>query len=754
MDHARVPGESGIVQRSVGVPPATLTSPPVPGPAPSRREERPPAPPPGPSVPRPSPKNPLDRPGGVSYRASLIVSLSLLVVLTGLAVSLLAFRGARAGNTALAHDLFREVSDHAVTRTRGFLASATPAARALGSLADLGMVSDDRDRLARQLTAVLRALPGVSWVSYGDESGAFVGALRTRAGEVHVNQSRIKPDGRTDVVEYDVQADGSWRQVRHESDSGYDPRSRPYYRLAGEARRLVWTPPYVFYDQGVPGVTCANPLFDPAGNLRGVFTVDFDLGTLSQFVGGLSVSPNSRLFILTPDGTVLAHPAQRQAAEAAAAAVARSAGGGLRGRGELLKIKDLGDPLVTAFDAQLRPEDRTPAPAGRDRARQFEFRQGGTDYFARATTFTVNGDLVWIVGAVAPQSDFLAGARRTSALAAAASVGAMLVAVALAMALARRVSGPVLAMVSFMNGVGSGRLTGRAPRLGGAREFGQLAEALDRMLGDLRDRTRLREAMSAAVEIQQGLLPARGPAIDGLDVHGFSAYCDETGGDYFDYLVFDKGRSPDGGDGGGAGLLVAIGDVVGHGIGAALLMAGARGILHSRAAGCSHLGELLTHLNEQLVPDTAGCRFVTMMLWYVEPRTGRVCWANAGHDPAIVYDPATDQFTESGPRGGGIPLGIQSGVNYREYAFGPLRAGQVVVLGTDGIWEAINPAGEFFGKARLRESVRAAAADGGTAAADIAAAVRRDLERFRGAQHQRDDVTLVVIKVRRTGTEP
>ena len=700
---------------------------------------------------------------GISYRASLVLSLSLLVVGTGLAVSLLAFRGAREVSTRLADDVFQEVSDHAVTKTRGFLLRAVPIAETLGGLSELGLATDTAEQLGRQLAVVLRANPGVSWVSYSNEAGDFVGAFRTRAGELRVNRSRIEADGRTSVVEHDVLEDGSWRLFRTESDSGFDPRVRPYYVHAREAGRLVWPPPYVFYDQGVPGVTCANPLYDRAGKLRGVLTVDFDLDTLSRFVGELSVSPNSRLFIMTPDGTLLAHPANRPVAAKQAAAATR-AGAGLRGQGELLNVRELSDPLLAAFDAELAPDDRTPGPGGADRARQFPFTHDGTDYFARSTAFTINGDLTWIVGAVAPQSDFLGAARRTSALAAGASLAAMLVAVAVAMVLARRVSGPILSLVSFMNGVGAGDLTGR-PRLGGAREFRQLSDALERMLNDLRDRTRLRSAMAVAVEVQQGLLPARPPNVEGLDVAGFSAYCDETGGDYFDYIVLDrhgerlphavsptglrsatasaKGPPVTGPVCEGAGLLVAVGDVVGHGIGSALMMAGARGILHSRAATCGHLGELMTHLNDELVPDLGGYRFITMLLWYVDPARGTACWANAGHDPAIVYDPHADRFEESGR--GGIPLGIEAGHAYEEHEFGPVRPGHVIALGTDGIWETVDAAGEFYGKDRLRAAIRAAA--GGTAA-EIAAAVRQDLETFRGARHQRDDVTLVILKLR------
>jgi len=135
-------------------------------------------------------------------------------------------------------------------------------------------------------------------------------------------------------------------------------------------------------------------------------------------------------------------------------------------------------------------------------------------------------------------------------------------------------------------------------------------------------------------------------------------------------------------------------------------------------------------------------RFVTMLLWYMDPRRGDACWANAGHDPAIVYDPRDDRFAESGR--GNIPLGIEPGLTYEEHAFGPVSAGQVVVLGTDGIWETLGPSGEPYGKRRLMDVVRAGAA--GTAE-QIARTVRRDLEHFRGPRDQRDDVTLVVIKV-------
>lgn len=660
---------------------------------------------------------------GFSYRASLILSLSLLVAGTGLAVSAIAFHGARAGTTDLAHALFQEASDHAVTRTRGFLLRAAPIAKGLGNLTDLGLATDDQDRLARQLMAVLQANENVSWLSYSNEAGSFVGAYRPAPGSLRVNRSTIDAAGRVHTVEHDVLPDGSWKLSRTDHDSGYDPRQREFYQRAREAGRPVWTRPYIFWDQGVPGVTCANPVYDAAGRLRGVLTVDFDLETLSQFVRQQSVGPHSRLFIMSSDGLLLAHPTHRPTPRP-----------GSRGAGKLTRVAELDDPLIRAFDAQLTAADRQPPGGAAEHARQFAFRHDGIDYYARVTAFRVDGDLVWVVGAVAPESDFLGAAHRSIRLSLGASLAAVGLAVGLATVLARRVSGPILSLVSFTRDVGAGDLSGRRAALGGAREFQQLSSALDEMVAGLRDRTRLRGAMAVATEVQQALLPAGPPRVDGLDVAGFSVYCDETGGDYFDYIVPGDGRP--------GCALFAVGDVMGHGIGAALVMAGTRAVLRSRATACGHLGELMTHLNAQLFPDLQGCRFVSMLLWLVDVRGRTACWANAGHQPALVYDRAADRFDESGLDG--IPLGLDPTAAYDEHVHGPIAPGQVTVLGTDGVWETADAAGEMFGTDRLRATIRAAA---GGSAREIAAAIRRDLDAFRGPCPFRDDATVVVIKV-------
>jgi serine phosphatase RsbU (regulator of sigma subunit) len=655
----------------------------------------------------------------LTFRTKLVLGACALVVLTGTAVTWLAYRSAARSTTVLTDSLFREVSARAVAHTQSFVLRAAPIVETLKRLTDNGLAVGDPERLARQLLAVLAANPGLSWVSYGEEDGTFTGAYRPIEGGLRVNLTHIE-GGHTRLVEYDVRPDGSWVKGHTDDDSGYDPRTRPFYQKAKQEKRLVWLPPYVFYNQGVPGTSCAAPVYDKAGRLRGVVSVDFDLNALSEFVAGLSVSEHSRVFLFTTDGILLARPDHRKVG-----------GSGRRGAGQLLTLADAGDPLLDAFRANLPPEHVHPGDT--ETFRHFEFRHDGTDYLASANTFRVGDDLVWVVGAVAPKSDFLSGVWRSQAWALAAAAAALVAAVVLAALMARRVSGPVLSLIGFMRRVGAGDLDARA-ELGGGHEFRQLSDALNHMIVDLRDRLRLRHSLDVAMDVQQRLLPRRPPTVPGLDVAGHSTYCDETGGDYYDFLVVDR-AAPD-------TLLIALGDVMGHGVAAALVMAGVRAVLRDRASAAGSLAQLMEHLNRLLAADLEGSRFMTMHLSVLSARTGTFRWASAGHDPAIIFDPATDHFDEIDAAD--LPLGIMEDGTYAEHCYDKLRPGQVITISTDGVWETMNGSGEQYGKDRLRAVIRGGASQ---PAAAIAQSIVASLNAFRGSDRPTDDVTFVIIKV-------
>jgi sigma-B regulation protein RsbU (phosphoserine phosphatase) len=300
-----------------------------------------------------------------------------------------------------------------------------------------------------------------------------------------------------------------------------------------------------------------------------------------------------------------------------------------------------------------------------------------------------------------------------------------------AAALARRISGPVQSLIGFMRRVGDGDLEARAT-FDGSQEFRQLSAAINRMIADLRDRLRLRHSLDVAMEVQQQLLPRAPPVVPGFDIAGHSTYCDETGGDYYDFLVVDEPIRDH--------VFIAIGDVMGHGVAAALVMAGARAVLRDRIDATGSLAELMRRLNRMIAADLEGSRFMTMHLGVLNVERRIYRWASAGHDPAIIYDPRANSFAE--PDANSMPLGIMEETQYEEQTYGPLAPGQIMVFGTDGVWEMPNATGEQFGKQRLREIIQSRAQ--GTAE-EISSAIRAALTNFRGAGKSVDDVTCVIL---------
>ena len=256
------------------------------------------------------------------------------------------------------------------------------------------------------------------------------------------------------------------------------------------------------------------------------------------------------------------------------------------------------------------------------------------------------------------------------------------------------------------------------------------ARLYDRLADYSRSLEEIIAALNLAQEVQQNLLPQRPPQLESIDVAGRSLYCDETGGDYYDYIELPNRR-----------LGIVVGDVSGHGVSAALLMASVRGYLRARATLADSTGDIITGVNRLIAVDTAETgQFMTMFYLVVEPRNNRINWVRAGHDPGLLYCPLSDQFEELS--GAGLALGVDENWSFVDYNRS-VKPGQIVLLTTDGIFEAHDSEGEMFGKARFKEVVRKNA---GLEAEGIRKAVFEAVSEYRGDQAQEDDITLVVLK--------
>jgi sigma-B regulation protein RsbU (phosphoserine phosphatase) len=265
-------------------------------------------------------------------------------------------------------------------------------------------------------------------------------------------------------------------------------------------------------------------------------------------------------------------------------------------------------------------------------------------------------------------------------------------------------------------------------------EIGYTGDVINEMTEGLKERDRMRHSLGLAKDVQQHLLPHRDPVVAGLDIAGKSIYCEETGGDYFDYLG--------GGHNSRDKIKVVVGDVSDHGIPSALLMTTARAFLKQRASRPGRLNQIVADVNRQISRDVEESgQFMTLFLCEIDRRSQLIRWVNAGHDPAMVYDGNDGKFEEL--TGHALPLGVSEKAAYQEFQR-RIVPGQIILVGTDGIWEAQNSRREMFGKNRFKDLIRAHTHE---PAEDILQAVITGLDDFTRPLEKEDDVTLVVIKV-------
>jgi adenylate cyclase len=360
-------------------------------------------------------------------------------------------------------------------RVQSHMLQAVPAVELTSMLVDESLVPGRAHSLARHFVAVLRANPSFSWASYSDEQGNFTGAYRTPTGEVHVSQTGIA-GGRSEMRDYAVSERSVWSRPTYQENYGYDPRADLFYQEVRKSGRRTWVGPYVFFDEGVPGITCASPHFSSEGKLLGVFTVDFNLNFLSRFVAELHFGAHGRAFILTRNGLVIAHPTLR---------LVETTGKGAAGR--LVEVADVSDPILPAFYAAMRQHDVPPGTQDRTRTgTQFIFEFAGQRFIAGSRVQEIDSGLAWIVAAVAPESDFTGVLARNRLATLIISVVALGVGVLLTLALARQISVPLSRLASQMAEIGNFHLTKRQPMKTIFKEVALMDESLLNMTGSLR----------------------------------------------------------------------------------------------------------------------------------------------------------------------------------------------------------------------------------------------------------------------------
>ncbi|HEV2835963.1 MAG TPA: SpoIIE family protein phosphatase [Pyrinomonadaceae bacterium] len=242
------------------------------------------------------------------------------------------------------------------------------------------------------------------------------------------------------------------------------------------------------------------------------------------------------------------------------------------------------------------------------------------------------------------------------------------------------------------------------------------------------ERERFERELALASEIQQRFQPTAPPHVDGYELQGISFPCYEIGGDYYDFIEREDGR-----------LVIALGDVSGKGTAAALLMSSLHAAIHAQSASHDSLVATISAVNRYLADNIPANRFVTLFYAELDPESGALSFLNAGHNPPlIVHSAGTVEQLASG----GLPLGIKPDAEYREGRT-QLQKGDVLVVYSDGVTEAVSPSGEEFGATRLYEVV---ARNINASAAGIRDRIESSLTKFAQGTSAADDITLVIVK--------
>lgn len=258
---------------------------------------------------------------------------------------------------------------------------------------------------------------------------------------------------------------------------------------------------------------------------------------------------------------------------------------------------------------------------------------------------------------------------------------------------------------------------------------------------DLRDaHAQIRAEVEHIAAIQRALLPQPIPDIPGLSIAASYQTFDQAGGDYYDFRALARRADGSVADVEGPwGMLIA--DASGHGPAAAVVMAMLHAILHAYPQTPGGPAEMLEHVNRHLSSKRIEASFVTAFLGVYDPRTRRLTYARAGHNPPLIAAPGCGAGVGRLDAVGGVPLGVINPVEYEE-ATVELEPGRMLLLYTDGITEARSPGGDMFGLHRIERALEACRGD----AASVVQSITDPLARHEAGVRPSDDQTIVAIR--------
>jgi sigma-B regulation protein RsbU (phosphoserine phosphatase) len=519
-------------------------------------------------------------------------------------------------------------------------------------------------------------------------------------------------------------ADGVTTKELAQEDYRYDVWD--WFVLPKELARPVWSEPY--FDEGGGNIQMATysvPLYayDDPGSFWGVVTGDLSLEWLTDLLLSLPVGEAGYAFLISQNGTFISHPTRDLIMNESIFSVAEAR--------KDTTLRRLGQRMIRGESGFVRI-------AGLE----------GMDRGAQAwLAFEPIPSTGWSLGVVFSEEEILGQVFALSSIQIMLGFLGMCALLGVVLVISRGITRPLRQLATATGTLAKGDLDTPLPVIRGRDEVAGLSASFEQMRQDLRDyveelrvttirRERIESELRVATAIQMSLVPKTFPPFperDDMDLFGLLHPAREVAGDFYDFFLVDQDR-----------LCLAIGDVSGKGVPAALFMAVTRSMLRIFFREHPDPGATLERLNSELSEDNDESMFVTLFCAVVDLTTGQVRFANGGHNlPLILRAEGEVEFV---PRTLGALLGALAGLSFVEGVL-TLAPGDKLFMYTDGVTEAQDPAGGFYGEERLQaELVRLR----DTSCTGVVNGVSEALYEFAAGAEQYDDITMLEFCYRPT----
>ena len=495
----------------------------------------------------------------------------------------------------------------------------------------------------------------------------------------------------------------------------YDYPTMEWFQTPKQLKKGHWSEPYCDTGGGeITMTTYSYPLMDDEGKVYAIVTADVSLDWLSQMMDSLKYYDQSYCFILSRDGTYLAHPIKKTVLSETIFDAAKK-----------LKSDDL---------AQIGHE----MVEGKNDMKRFRSPHLGQSFiFYKPVTRTG-----WSMAIVCSAEEFFHNATQAGIIVA-VIILIMLILLAIILRVGvRRLTKPLVQFTNAVNEVAYGKLDAELPKIKSKDEmlrlynsFRKMQKSLTFQMDELKQvneqKGRIERELQIASNIQKSMLPKIFPPYperDDIDIYGQQTPAKAVGGDLFDFYIRDEK------------LFFCIGDVSGKGIPASLVMAVARSLFRTLSMHEPHPDRIITQMNDRMSEDNELNMFVTLFIGVLDLPTGRLRYCNAGHNAPLLLNQA-DNLKQKVflPCDSNLPIGIMGGWKFTQQETN-IVPGTTLFLYTDGLTEAENIEHELFGEERMINAVPFA-----FDSKEIIDSVTEAVQAFTGDAEQSDDLTMLTI---------